>query len=167
MDEMDPIKQWSYYISSYMRVENTEGVSRSRIHKSLLLRTLPADAKDTASEDGYMPKPLAFEEDLVLRICLNSLKVVFEKDTREYFIYNASNLHSHHEPSFDEDEQTFQKEIRSERMKEKMVMNNLWMKNMSQEEVQKANEDYQKWVKEGPGAAADEVIMTDKGDETV
>ncbi len=156
MDEMDPIKQWSYYISSYMRVENTEGIPRSRLHKSLLLRTLPADAKDTASEDGYIPKPLAFEEDLVLRISPQPLKVVFEKETQEYFIYNASNLHSQQERSFHEDQQVFQKEVRAERMKEKMVMNNLWMKNMSQEEVQKANEDYQKMVKEGTGAASDQ-----------
>jgi paired amphipathic helix protein Sin3a len=149
MDEMDRIKQWSYYISSYMRIENTEGVPRSRLQKTLLLRNLPADAKDGASEDGYVPKPLAFHEDLVLRICLNSLKVVFEKNTSEYFIYNANNFESQEDRSFHEDKQVFQTELRTERLKEKMVMNNSWMKNMSQEEVQRVNEDYQKWVKDG------------------
>ena len=146
MDEMERIQQWQYYISSYMRIEHTEGIVRSRLQKVLLERNLPSDAKD--SDDGYTPKPLVIHEGLIVRICLNSSKMVFEKGTSDYFIYNTNTFSSQEDKSFHEDKQVFQKELRAERLKEKMVMNNLWMKNMSQEEVQKANEEYQNWVKD-------------------
>ncbi len=41
-------------------------------------------------DDGNAPKPLKFDEGLILRICLNSNKIVWEKDTSEYFLYNLS-----------------------------------------------------------------------------
>jgi paired amphipathic helix protein Sin3a len=156
MDEMERIQQWQYYISSYMRIEHTEGIVRSRLQKVLLERNLPSDAKDS-SEEGYTPKPLVIHEGLVVRICLNSSKMVFEKGTSDYFIYNTGR------PSADEEDdyaakQAFRREIRAEKLKEKMVTNNAWMKGLSHEEVQKVNNDYQRW-KEGellaPMEAAD------------
>jgi paired amphipathic helix protein Sin3a len=143
MDEMERIQQWQYYISSYMRIEHTEGIVRSRLQKVLLERNLPSDAKD--SEDGYTPKALVIQEGLVVRICLNSSKMVFEKGTSDYFIYNTNSFNSHEDRSFHEDKQVFQKELRSERLREKMVTNNSWMRGMSHEEVQKVKDDYQKW----------------------
>lgn len=146
MDEMERIQQWQYYISSYMRIEHTEGIVRSRLQKVLLERNLPSDAKDS-SEEGYTPKPFVIHEGLVVRICLNSSKMVFEKGTSDYFIYNTGR------PGADEEDdytakQAFRREIRAEKLKEKMVTNNAWMKGLSHEEVQKVNNDYQKW-KEG------------------
>ena len=147
MDEMERVQQWQYYISSYIRVEHTEGIVRSKLQKVLLERNLPVDAKDP-SEDGYAPKPLVIHEGLVVRICLNSSKMVFEPGTCDYFVYNTNSFNSVEDRSFHEEKQLFQKELRGERLKEKMVTNNFWMKNMSHEEVQKVKDDYQKW-KEG------------------
>ncbi len=146
---MDRVKQWSYYISSYMRAENTEGIARSGLHRTLLFRNLPAGVRDAASEEVEIRKAIAYDEDMTLRICLNSLKVAFDKNTMEYFIYNAKSFAAQSDRPYDEDQQLFQKEFRGERQQEKMVMNNRCMKGMSQEEVQKANEEYQKWSKEG------------------
>lgn len=163
MDEMERIQQWQYYISSYMRIEHTEGIVRSRLQKVLLERNLPSDAKDS-SEDGYTAKPLVIHEGLVVRICLNSSKMVFEKGTSDYFVYNTSTASQRGDAAeVDGNEQatkqTFRREIRTEKLKEKMVTNNAWMKGLSHEEVQKVNNDYQKW-KEGeemppPQEAAD------------
>ena len=147
-DEMERKEQWQYYISSYMRIEHTEGVIRSRLQKVLLERNLPSGANDS-SDDGYKPKPLFVHEGLILRICLLSYKIVYEKDTSDYFVYNTAHFDSADERKFHEDKQVFMKEVREERFKEKMVMNSPWMKNMSQEEVQKMNEDYQKWANQG------------------
>jgi paired amphipathic helix protein Sin3a len=145
---MERKEQWQYYISSYMRIEHTEGVVRSRLQKVLLERNLPSGANDS-SEDGYTPKPLVVHEGLILRICLLSYKIVYEIGTSDYFIYNTASSGTTEERSFLEEKQVFLKELREQRFKEKMVMNSPWMKNMSQEDVQKMNEDYQKWVKDG------------------
>ncbi|KAK0630074.1 hypothetical protein B0T17DRAFT_615775 [Bombardia bombarda] len=142
MDEMERIQQWQYYISSYMRIEHTEGIVRSRLQKVLLERNLPSDAK---SEDGYTPKPLVIHEGLVVRICLNSSKMVFEKGTSDYFIYKTGGFSSQEDKSFHEETQVFQKEVRGERLKDKMITNNLWMKDLSHEEVQKVKDDYERW----------------------
>jgi paired amphipathic helix protein Sin3a len=161
MGEMEAKERWQYYVSSYVRIENTEGINRSRLQKVLLERNLPSGAND--SDDGFTPKPLVINEGLVLRICLNSSVIKYEGGTSEYFIYNTTPA-SKDERDFNEDKQVFLKEIREEKFREKMVMNSPWMKNMSQEEVQKMNEDYLKWVRDGiqrPTAAKDDVVMTD------
>lgn len=148
MDEMERIQRWQYYISSYMRIEHTEGIVRSRLQKVLLERNLPSDAKDSSSEEGYTPKPLVIHEGLVIRICLNSSKMVFEKGTSDYFIYNTSYRRGSEEEGEHAARQAFRREMRAEKLKEKMVTNNAWMKDLSHEEVQKVNNDYQRW-KEG------------------
>lgn len=162
-DEMERKEQWQYYISSYMRIEHTEGVVRSRLQKVLLDRNLPSGASGS-SDDGFTPKPLAVHEGLVLRICLLSYKIVYEKGTSDYFIYNsaASTDEQPEESKFQEDKQLFLRDLREEKFKEKMVMNSPWMKDMSREEVQKINEDYQKWVKDGvppPTSQDDDTVM--------
>lgn len=145
---MERKEQWQYYISSYMRIEHTEGVVRSRLQKVLLERNLPSGAN--GSDDGYTPKPLVVQEGLVLRICLLSYKIVYEKGTSDYFIYNTlPTLRDGEEPEFQEEKQVFLREMREERFKEKMVMNSPWMKNMSQVQVQQINEEYQRWKDEG------------------
>lgn len=146
MDEMELRERWQYYISSYMRVEPTEGVSRARLQKTVLARNLPSSEAD--SDDGEVPKPLLYNEGLMLRICLNSNKIVWEKDTSEFFIYAT-------EPEDDRDKVAKEEhrhavtEHREQRFREKMVMNNAWMRGMSQDEVQKVNENFQKWFKDG------------------
>lgn len=162
MDEMERIQQWQYYISSYMRIEHTEGIVRSRLQKVLLERNLPLDAKDS-SEEGYTPKPLVIHEGLVVRICLNSSKMVFEKGTSDYFIYNTGGGHRGGEEDEEGDDdyeakQAFRREIRAEKLKEKMVTNNAWMKGLSHEEVQKVNNAYQRW-KEGEISPPADVTM--------
>ncbi|KAK0730356.1 hypothetical protein B0H67DRAFT_638870 [Lasiosphaeris hirsuta] len=144
MDEMERIQQWQYYISSYMRIEHTEGIVRSRLQKVLLERNLPSDAKDS-SEDGYAHKPLIVHEGLIVRICLNSSKMVFEKGTNDYFMYNTNSFESQEDRSYYEEKQIFQTELRGDRLKDKMITNNLWMKGLSHEEVQKVKDEYQKW----------------------
>ncbi|KAL2015593.1 hypothetical protein VTK56DRAFT_5189 [Thermocarpiscus australiensis] len=151
MDEMERIQQWQYYISSYMRIEHTEGIVRSRLQKVLLERNLPSDVKESSEDEGYTPKPLVIHEGLVVRICLNSSKMVFEKGTSDYFIYNTGPPHGAGDGRDDNDyaaKQAFRREIRAEKLKEKMVTNNAWMKGLSHEEVQKVNNAYQRW-KEG------------------
>ncbi|KAI5859667.1 hypothetical protein GGS23DRAFT_584614 [Durotheca rogersii] len=150
MDEMELRERWQYYISSYMRVEPTEGVSRSRLQKAVLARNLPSS--DTDSDDGNVPKPLGFYEGLVMRICLNSSKIVWEKDTSESFVY-ATEPEGEEDKAKAEEHRRAVTEHRDQRFREKMVMNNAWMRGMSQDKVQKVNENFQKWFKDGVAPA--------------
>ncbi|KAI1772684.1 hypothetical protein F4818DRAFT_425208 [Hypoxylon cercidicola] len=146
MDEMERRERWQYYISSYMRVEPTEGVPRSRLQKTVLARNLPSSEVD--SDDGDVPKPLSYDEGLVLRICLNSNKIVWEKDTSEFFVYSAE-PEDPEERAQAEEHRRAVTEHREQTFREKLVMNNAWMRGMSQDEVQKVNENFTKWFKDG------------------
>ncbi|CAK7262925.1 Transcriptional regulatory protein sin3 [Sporothrix epigloea] len=96
-DAMALQDRWQYYISTYMRIKPTEGVMRSRLRKSVLMRNLPSTAENDA-DGGHSRKAVAFNEGLVLRICLNSFTLVYEKGTSEFFIYN----HDEAEPMDDD-----------------------------------------------------------------
>ncbi|KAI0410070.1 hypothetical protein F4802DRAFT_543240 [Xylaria palmicola] len=146
MDEMERRDQWQYYISSYIRVEPTEGISRSRLQKTVLARNLPSN--DADSDDGNVPKPLKYDEGLVLRICLNSNKIVWEKDTSEYFIYNVAPPTEEEGRRAEERAQAVT-EHRNQLFREKMVMNNAWMRGLSQDDVQKVNKEFANWYNDG------------------
>lgn len=148
---------------------------RSRLQKVLLERNLPSDvATKDSPEDNFMTKPLVIHEALVVRICLNSSKMVFEKGTSDFFVYNTTASVSRaqapssnggenendNEPAasavataaandedreMEADKEAFRREIRAEKLKEKMVTNNAWMKGLSHEDVQKANNEFQMW----------------------
>lgn len=92
-DAMARQEKWQYYISSYMRVEPTEGVNTTRLRKPVLSRSLVFEDGShggTADSDshGEGRKAAAFSEDLDLRICLNSSAIVYGPNTSEYFLYN-------------------------------------------------------------------------------
>lgn len=146
VDEMERVQQWQYYISSYVRIEHTEGIQRSRLQKVVLERNLPSDAKD--SDEGYSPKPLVFQENLIVRICLNSYKMVFEKGTNDCAIYTNALPLSKTETQEQVTKAKFIREVRSDKVKSKMVINNAWMKGLSHDEVETAKNGYLHW-KEG------------------
>ncbi|KAI0021174.1 hypothetical protein F4780DRAFT_739408 [Xylariomycetidae sp. FL0641] len=144
MDEMGMRERWQYYISSYMRVEPTEGIDRSRLQKTVLARNLPSS--ETDSDDGNPPKPLKIDESLVLRIDLHSNKIHWEDGTSEYFIYSCE-PETEDEKNNARDRASDVREHRDQMFREKFVMNNAWMRGMSQDDVQKMNEKFQNWIK--------------------
>ncbi|KAH6656936.1 hypothetical protein BKA67DRAFT_553725 [Truncatella angustata] len=165
MDELELKERWQYYISSFMRVEPTEGVPRQKLRKPVLARNLPSS--DVDSDDGNLPKAIQFDENLILKICLNTNKMGFEKGTSEYFIYNTIPVTAE-EQTAAEERRNMVHEWREQRLKERYVMNNGWlsdgwMKNLPQDEVQRANENFQKWVKDGvtPSSSLRDEVMGD------
>ncbi|KAH7313522.1 hypothetical protein B0I35DRAFT_355937 [Stachybotrys elegans] len=146
MDEMQLRERWQYYISSFIRVEPTEGVPRSKLQKVVLTRNLPSG--DADSDDDNIPKPLAYKEDLTISICLKSSKMVWGPGTSEYFIYDQS-------PKSKEQRERREKftkalsNFRESKLIEKMVHNPAWTKDMSPEEVQEQNRNFRQWMDEG------------------
>ncbi|KAF3764410.1 hypothetical protein M406DRAFT_277923 [Cryphonectria parasitica EP155] len=160
-DEMGLQERWQYYISSWIRTEPTEGVSRTGLQKVVLTRNLPSGDADSDSEN--QPKAISFREGLVLKICVNTAKIIYEEFTSNYFIYNLASGSDEERAKRELKSKTIT-EIRNQNFIEKMAMNSPWMKNLSQEEVQQAKEDYQKWKDEGippPSRAEDDEPMGD------
>jgi paired amphipathic helix protein Sin3a len=152
-------ERWQYYISSFIRVEPTEGVPRSRLQKVLLTRNLPSG--DAESDDDSIPKPLSYSENLTISICLKSSKMIWAPGTSEYFIYDQA-------PKTKEQRERREKftkalsSFRESKLTEKMVHNPPWTKDMSPEEVQEQNKNFRKWMDEGipPPNAGDDVEMS-------
>lgn len=158
MDEMKLRERWQYYISSFIRVEPTEGIPRSKLQKVVLTRNLPSG--DSESDGESMPKPLSYSENLTISICLKSSKMIWAPGTSEYFIYDQSPKTKEQR----ERREKFTKALSSHReskLLEKMVHNPAWTKDMSPEEVQEQNKNFRKWMDEGvaPPAANDDVEM--------
>lgn len=146
MDDMKLQERWQYYISSYLRTEPTEGVDREKLSKIVLNRNIPSN--ETDSDDGNVPKAVSFDENLVVNICLRTSKMVWDAGSSESFLSNAG-------PATKKDwgERENTKDIasaqRAHKLREKFVMNNSWMKDLSQEEVEKRKAAHKRWVEEG------------------
>ncbi|KND91067.1 Transcriptional regulatory protein SIN3 [Tolypocladium ophioglossoides CBS 100239] len=142
MDEMQMRERWQYYISSFIRVEPTEGIPRSKLQKVVLTRNMPTGEND--SEEDNIPKPLSYSENLTTSICLKSSKMVWAPGTSEYFIYDQFPK----TPEKRERRDKFYKalsNIRESKLLEKMVHNPSWAKDMSQEQVREQNDKFARW----------------------
>jgi paired amphipathic helix protein Sin3a len=158
MDEMQLRQRWQYYISSFIRVEPTEGISRSKLQKVVLTRNLPSG--DAESDDDNIPKPVSYKENLTISICLKSSKMIWAADTSEYFIYDQAPKTKEKR----ERREKFTKALsahRENKLVEKMVHNPSWMKDLSPEEVQEQNRNFRRWMDEGipPPVANEDVDM--------
>lgn len=158
MDEMQLRERWQYYISSFIRVEPTEGIPRAKLQKVVLTRNLPSG--DAESDGDHMPKPVSYKENLTVSICLKSSKMIWAPGTAEYFIYDQSPKSKEQR----ERRERFAKALRNHReskLLEKMVHNPAWAKDMSPEEVQEQNKNFRKWMDEGiiPTSANEDVEM--------
>ena len=141
---MERKDRWKYYTSSFVRIEPTEGVPMDRVRKSVLTRNLPsADAHSDTGSVLEARKPLLWSEDLSLRICVNTYRLTYKKDTSEWFVYSDGKKNS--------DALEKAKEKRNDRFREKLERNNRWIQKMKKtpEEVEVINENFKKWLAEG------------------
>ncbi|KAJ4329248.1 Transcriptional regulatory protein sin3 [Fusarium piperis] len=158
MDEMQLRERWQYYISSFIRVEPTEGVPRSKLQKVVLTRNLPSSDAD-ADEDA-IPKPVSYSENLTISICLKSSKMAWAPGTSEYVVYDQA-------PKTRDQRERRDKFLRAltgyreSKLLEKWVHNPSWTKDLSPEEVQEQNKNFRRWMDEGvvPPSAAEDVDM--------
>lgn len=151
-------ERWQYYISSFIRVEPTEGVPRSKLQKVVLTRNLPSGDAD-ADEDAH-PKPVSYDENLTISICLKSSKMVWAPGTSEHVVYDRA-------PKTRDQRERREKYFKSlsnyreNKLLEKWVHNPAWTKDLSPEEVQEQNKNFRLWMDDGivPPSAANDVEM--------
>jgi paired amphipathic helix protein Sin3a len=158
---MERMTRWQYYVSSYIRIEPTEGVKRGKMHKSVLTRNVPSP--DTDAEE---PKPIEYKEDLTLQICANSYKIIYKKGGSEYFIYTDKSLGLNPETGVSAAKERLQKfqDARKQRFKEKFEMNNAWMKDLNHDQVSKITMDFKKWTDEGVLPGTEAPVASGSGD---
>lgn len=153
---------WQYYTSSYIRIEPTEGVDRSRMTRSVLKRNIPRLADIEAEENGGLPKALHFEENLTLRICVNTSKIIYEKGGSEYFVYGKR-------PREEDDEDIEaekvnaknRREQRAQKFKEKYELNSPWMKDLDHDQVSQSRQVFNDLVRKEPAPAASSASSAD------
>lgn len=147
LDDMDRLERWQYYVSSFISLENTEGVHREGMTQSVLKKNLLQNAEP--------PKALVYKEDLEIRICMNTLKMLYKADSGDdYYIYTDKELGNYTgSPTLKRLEKVMS--AKNEKFKENLEMNSKWMKDLSRDQVQEVNDNFKKWVKDGvlPGSA--------------
>ena len=147
LTDMERKDRWKYYISSFVRIDPTEGVPMNRVRKSVLTRNLPSS--DSHSDAGVLEirKPLIWSEDLTLRICVNTYRLTYKQGTSEWFVYSDGK----------KNEAAVEKARgqRNERFKNKLEKNNKWIEKMKKtpEEVEEINKNFKTWLSEGGGSA--------------
>jgi len=168
LDDMERKERWQYYTSSFVRIEPTEGVNRSLLHKSVLTRNLPSGDMESEYSAGQR-KPLVWSEDLTLRICVNSSRIIFKEPGSEFFIYTDKPL------TWDEEKNVAAarirldrfEESRTERYRKKFVNMSSWMKDVPFDEVQKITTETRNWFDHGilPGTLPSTAAPAD-GDQS-
>ena len=141
---------WSYYISSYVMRDRTEGVPHA-IQWPYLRRNLPS--KLHTEEDynaAYLPQ--WNEDGLVIRICPNSYHLLYDSGTTDWWVHHDKvrrrGLNSIKDA----------KDDRDRKFREKFCDNNKWMQSMSPEGIAKVNKDFEIWLSTGSAAVQEGVV---------
>jgi paired amphipathic helix protein Sin3a len=155
-------ERWEYYVSSFIRIEPTEGVPRHLLKHSVLARNMPSSSdssSSSAANDNALPsKPLPahYAENLSMRICVNTYDIHFDPNSYEYFVYTKTSPASPGE----NDRKAALHEKRREKFKEKFDFNAKWKRDLGTEAVGRVNRDFEMWVRDGvePGSAVAGVV---------
>jgi paired amphipathic helix protein Sin3a len=81
-----------------------------------------------------------------MRIALGCYKAFFVAGTMDFWCRSAQQQAL---ANVTEADAQRVREKRNRKFEEKFVMNNLWMKGMSKDEVERKNEEFKRWVKDG------------------
>lgn len=149
-ETMSAEARWSYYVASFIKVEPTEGVPiAGRLSMPFLKRNLPEDVEE--SEGRERSVPYLYENNLELRICVNSYKILWTPRSGDWFVHSEKQRASGSDGPVDLDRVS---EQRRSRFREKLILNNKWMREVGQEEVDRLNEKFQSWIKNGPDSTS-------------
>jgi paired amphipathic helix protein Sin3a len=140
--------RWSYYISTFAMRDLTEGLDLSKIDWPFLRRNMPP-MLDTEDEYTRVYTPQWNEDGLVIRISSNNYHMLYDPLTQDWWVHNAAVQKRGLQG------EAVLKDERKQKFEEKFVLNNAWMVGKSVEEVDQINQEYRRWVTEGPKAATE------------
>lgn len=135
-------QNWRAYLSSFTRITATEGVPAEKVRMPFIKRDAPLD-EDEQAEASHEVKS---EESLTIRIALEKFNMVFEPNTSEFLI-KSDKVRTGGKDGLVEAEQ--ERENRASLAKEKIVMNNAWMKDLSKDVVDGRKQKFTRMVADG------------------
>lgn len=154
VDEMAAEARWSYYISTYTMRDLTEGIDLGKLNWPFLKRNMPP-VLETEQEYNRVYTPQWNADELVVRISPNNYHLQYEPLTQEWWVHDARVRRrglSAMEEAVDERRSKFQ---------EKFGRNGkLWAASLAEEEAEKLNQDFSRWVKGETEAKDDDASET-------
>ncbi|CAK4033378.1 Paired amphipathic helix pst1 [Lecanosticta acicola] len=153
---MDRENKWRYYIASYTSVDPTDGVDTNAVSQPLLwrsIRAFGADPRETSFTLEGEERAISMKnnEQLVLRIAVNTYKPVFEAKTAESF--HASFPSRQRGAEGCEAVESVRSQ-RDDEMLDRFVHINKAMTGASAESVESANATFSTLVEKGVGAGS-------------
>lgn len=155
LENMDRKDRWQYYVSSFSRVEDTEGINRTKMDP--IFQGQLAKYTRQYEDDAEAPSDVHHGENLILRICVNTSKIIYKAGTQD--------SHTFVRKAPDSVAAAKRTESRNRRFHEKFVQNNAWMKGKSHEEVQNLTAEFKKQYSDDTAAADSEVPVSDVAGE--
>ncbi|KAF2754287.1 hypothetical protein EJ05DRAFT_155185 [Pseudovirgaria hyperparasitica] len=154
-------QRWRYYISTFTNVDPTEGMENTRLSKVFLAHGLDDNESD-ASNSSLKSSYITSNDVMTIRIAVHSYKMIFEPKTEEYLVKSNKDRTGGKEGL----EAIKNESIRAgEKAREKLVLNNSWMKGMSKEEVDAINAEYARLkgekIESTSANAGTDVVMAD------
>ncbi|MCJ1395289.1 Transcriptional regulatory protein sin3 [Xylographa bjoerkii] len=143
IQDMNAEARWSYYISSYIMRDPTEGVTRE-IQWPFLKRNTPKDL-DTEEDYGQIYLPQWNEDGLMVRVGAN-YRIVYDSDTTDWWV---------HDDKVRRRGLIGAESLRKERnriFEEKFVRNPSWAQGMSADQVADVSSQYLRLVNSGDEA---------------
>ena len=143
-ENMSAASRWSYYISSFVMRDWTEGVPHN-IQWPFLRRNLPNEL-DSEAEYGKTYLPQWNEDGLVVRIAANNYRILYDPGTTDWWV---------HDEKVRMRGSSGAEELKMERKKkfmEKFSSNTAWMAAMGKDEVDEIRSKYTQWVNDGSAA---------------
>lgn len=157
-DELSGQSRWSYYVSTYIMRDQTEGVQLSSIRWPFFRRNLPPPL-ESADDYNRIFIPQWNEDGLSIRISPSNYHITYDEGSIDWWVHDKQ-VRRRGLKGMDE-----VREERRGKFQEKFVMNVQWMAGMSKDEVDRRNESFRKWVNEGPAATAEAEGEGPLGDE--
>ena len=142
IESMTAESRWSYYISSYVMRDWTEGVTH-RIQWPFLRRNLPKDL-DSEEDYGQAYLPQWNEDGLIIRIAMNNYHILYEPGTTDWWV------HDHQVRQRGMTGAEALRQLRKRGFEERFVHNAKWMSDLSQEDVDGCIESYANMINGEP-----------------
>ena len=160
---MSPEARWSYYVASFIKVEPTEGVPiEGHLSMPFLKRNLPEDVEE--SEGRERSVPYLYENNLELRICVNSYKILWTPKSEDWFVQSEKQRAQGYNGPVNLDRAS---EKRTSKFREKLVRQNKWVQAAGPDAVDGADKFFKTWMEEGFDRASALAKSTNGGGEAM
>jgi paired amphipathic helix protein Sin3a len=158
---LDRVKRWRAYVASYTAAEPTEEVDPSRVHHPYLRKRL-AKAEDLAEDERH--DTVTANDRITVNIGPVGYAMTFihsEPFGRGgvQYLLQPDNVRAGSSVTKPTDEFKSLNDTRRDRIQEKLVRNNTWMKDLSRDDVDSKKSSFKQTLEQAQTATDDDVEM--------